>query len=74
VDLRDDSEDIGTQLRCPVLAFWGNTGLMHRYFDIGAEWRKRCADLRTASLPGGHFFVDQFPGESTVILEKFLVQ
>jgi haloacetate dehalogenase len=74
VDLRDDSEDIGTQVRCPVLAFWGNTGLMHRYFDIGVEWRKRCTDLRTASLPGGHFFVDQFPAESTAILKKFLVQ
>jgi len=45
---------------------------MARCFDIPAEWRKRCADVRAASLPGGHFFVDQFPQETADILVKFL--
>jgi haloacetate dehalogenase len=45
---------------------------MQKYFDIAAEWRKRCADLSTATLPGGHFFVDQFPGETARILTDFI--
>jgi hypothetical protein len=28
--------------------------------------------VRVASLPGGHFFVDQFPQETADILVKFL--
>ena len=38
----------------------------------GAPWRKRCSNLRTGTLPGGHFFVDQFPGETAAILSEFL--
>lgn len=46
---------------------------MHRYFDIAAAWRRRCDDLRCATLPGGHFFVDQFPDETARVLRDFLV-
>jgi haloacetate dehalogenase len=41
-------------------------------FDIPAEWRKRCANVTQASLPGGHFFVDQFPNETAHVLLEFL--
>ena len=41
-------------------------------FDIPAEWRKRCSDVTAASLPGGHFFVDQFPAETSRLLGGFL--
>jgi len=45
---------------------------MARLFDITTEWRKRCARVVEASLPGGHFFVDQFPAETARILLGFL--
>ena len=41
-------------------------------FDIPTEWRKRCKDVRAASLPGGHFFVDQFSDETANELILFL--
>jgi haloacetate dehalogenase len=41
-------------------------------FDIAAEWRKRCAHVTDRSLPGGHFFVDQFPDETAAVLTEFL--
>ena len=34
--------------------------------------RKRCRDVAEASLPGGHFFVDQYPDETTRKLRDFL--
>jgi surfactin synthase thioesterase subunit len=42
--------------------------------DIPAEWRKRLANMTETSLPGGHFFVDQFPRETAEILLDFLAR
>jgi haloacetate dehalogenase len=72
IDLEHDATDIDNKVGCPTLAFWGAKGAMHKLFDIGAAWRKRCANVTAASLPGGHFFVDQFPAETAQILAKFL--
>lgn len=72
IDLDHDRIDIDVKITCPTLAFWGSNGLICERFDIAAAWAKRCANLRTASLPGGHFFVDRFPNETTRILMEFL--
>lgn len=72
IDLEHDSGDIEKKVECPVLAFYGAAGVMAKLFDIPAEWRKRCARLQHASLPGGHFFVDQFPNETAATILKFL--
>ncbi len=72
IDLEHDIADIERKVTCPTLAFYGASGVMARLFDIPAEWRKRCATLSAASLPGGHFFVDQFPDDTARVLLRFL--
>lgn len=72
IDLGHDGADLDRKVTCRTLVLYGASGTMARCFDIPAEWRKRCADVRAASLPGGHFFVDQFPRETTEILVEFL--
>jgi haloacetate dehalogenase len=72
IDLEHDSADIDRKVTCPTLALWGSKGTMHRCFDIGEVWHKRCADLATDTLPGGHFFVDIYPEETARILSAFL--
>ena len=72
VDLSHDQADQTVLVACPTLAFWGSQGAMARLFDIGAEWGARCADLTTATLPGGHFFIDQFPEQTAEVLDRFL--
>jgi haloacetate dehalogenase len=72
IDLEHDGADIDKKVQCPTLAFWGSAGLMHKYFDLAAEWKKRCTNVRSASLPGGHFFVDQFPAETAKIIAEFM--
>ena len=74
IDLEHDTADIDKRVQCPTLAFYGATGQMAQLFDIPAEWRKRCADLSTSSLPGGHFFVDQFPHDVAQTVTDFLDQ
>lgn len=72
VDFAHDSAGIATKVRRPALAFWGTKGVMAQLFDMEAAWRARCEHLVTETLPGGHFFVDQFPDETAAKLEKFI--
>jgi len=72
IDLTHDNADIDRKVECPVLVFFGEKGAMNQLFDIPATWRRRCANVTAASLPGGHFFVDQFPAETAAILRNFL--
>ena len=71
-DLAYDKVDLDRKIACPTLALWGSSGLMHQYFDIGQTWYRRASHLVTRTLPGGHFFVDQFPRETSQILSDFL--
>jgi haloacetate dehalogenase len=72
IDLEHDEADLDHKIECPTLVFYGSTGVMARLFDIPAEWRKRCAHVTDRSLPGGHFFVDQFASETATVLTEFL--
>jgi haloacetate dehalogenase len=74
VDLQHDSQDIERRVRCPALVFYGSKGVIAGLFDLPAEWRSRLADMTEAALPGGHFFVDQFPVETARILGEFLAR
>ena len=72
IDLEHDAADIDRKVACPVLVLYGSAGLMARLFDIPAEWRKRCASIEEASLPGSHFFVDQYPNQTAQLVARFL--
>jgi haloacetate dehalogenase len=72
VDLENDEADLDRKVECPTLVFYGSAGVMAKHFDISAQWRKRCANVMEASLPAGHFFVDQLPNETAQILMRFL--
>ena len=72
IDLQHDQADIDRRVTCPTLVFYGSKGQMANLFDIPHEWRKRFAHPQEASLPGGHFFVDQFPHEVVLTLRRFL--
>jgi haloacetate dehalogenase len=72
IDLEHDTADIDRKVQCPTLVLYGSAGQMAQLFDIPAQWRQRCVDVRDATLPGGHFFVDQFPDETVRVLTEFL--
>ena len=74
VDLEHDTQDLNRRALCPALVLYGSKGVMSRLFDLPAEWRTRLADMTDAALPGGHFFVDQFPQETARILADFLTR
>jgi haloacetate dehalogenase len=72
VDLEHDGADIDRKVSCPTLVLYGAAGAMAALYDIPAEWRSRCTDVTDIAVPGGHFFVDQFPEETARIVGQFL--
>ena len=74
IDLEHDSADAGRVLEVPALVLWGADGVMARHFDVAAVWRERLSDVRAEAVPGGHFFVDQSPGEVAQVLGGFIVE
>ncbi len=72
IDLVHDEADLDHKVTCPTLVVYGADGAMARLFDLDAQWRRRCADVTTTSLPGGHFFIDLLPNETAALLLEFL--
>jgi haloacetate dehalogenase len=72
IDLDHDAADLDRKVETPMLVFYGANGLMAKLFDIPAEWLKRAANMRAASLPSGHFFPDLMPRETAEVLSGFL--
>ncbi|MGI5242252.1 alpha/beta fold hydrolase [Dactylosporangium sp. CA-139066] len=72
IDLEHDREDLHLSVDCPTLALWAGEGLVRKHFDVGQEWRRRCSNVRSESVPGGHFFPELQPGETARIMRSFL--
>ncbi|MGO4738266.1 alpha/beta fold hydrolase [Bosea sp. 2KB_26] len=61
IDLRHDDEDGGRKLEQPLLALWGEQGVIGRCFDPLALWRQRAQNVQGRPLPGGHYLAEEIP-------------
>ncbi len=71
IDLAHDEEDLERVIACPLLALWGEKGVMHRLYDVVACWRERAADVRGRALPCGHYLPEEAPEETAEQLIAF---
>ena len=63
IDLVHDraDRDAGRQLPMPLLALWGEQGVVHQCFKPLAEWQRVAADVRGHALPCGHYIAEEAP-------------
>ncbi|WP_407655782.1 alpha/beta fold hydrolase [Azohydromonas lata] len=63
IDLAHDraDRDAGRRLPMPLLALWGEQGVVHRCFKPLDEWRRVAADVRGQPLPCGHYIPEEAP-------------
>lgn len=63
VDLQHDRADreAGRRLTQPLLALWGEQGVIQRCFDPLAEWRRVAEDVLGHALPCGHYIAEEAP-------------
>jgi len=77
VDREHDAADLNSRLkiRCPVLALWSAEGGLNQWYagEGGplALWRLFCDHVDGRAVPGGHFFPEEFPEETSASLMSF---
>lgn len=72
VDFDLDAADLGRTVACPSMVLYGADGIMAQEYDVPATWADRLKNMRSAALPGGHFFPDTHPDETAKVLRAFL--
>lgn len=71
-DFADDAADLGARIACPALVLYGADGAMARAYDVPATWAPKCTKMKSATIPGGHFFPDTAPDATLTALKAFL--
>jgi haloacetate dehalogenase len=63
IDLRHDllDREEGRKLDVPVLALWGEEGVVHQCFAPLDEWRRVAQNVRGGPLPCGHYIAEEAP-------------
>jgi haloacetate dehalogenase len=79
IDLAHDQEDLrsGRKIRCPLLALWSEGGAVDTWYENEggplALWRRWATDVRGQRMPGGHFFPEAHPEQTSDELLRFFV-
>jgi haloacetate dehalogenase len=53
-------------------AVWGKDGIMAKTFDMRKIWKSEGKLYSGIEMPGGHFFIDQFPLETFRVIDNFI--
>ena len=72
IDLVHDEADRHRKVECPLLALWGEKGVVERLYDVFEVWSGYASDVRGSPLPCGHFLAEERPGETAEELGSFL--
>lgn len=74
VDFDLDAADLGRKVGCPALVMYGADGPMGKAYDVPGTWVERLEQMESKGMPGGHFFVDEYPDATAEALKDFLVR
>jgi haloacetate dehalogenase len=76
IDLLHDREDRdrGHRLTMPLLALWGDQGVVQRCFDPLAEWQRVADQVQGAALPCGHYIAEEAPDALLAAALPFLLE
>ena len=71
IDLEHDAADAHARVQCPLLALWGEKGVVHRFFDPIADWKSVARDVRGKALASGHYLAEEGPEATLAALQAF---
>lgn len=64
IDLEHDAADAQRKIDCPLLALWGDKGVVHRLFDPVSDWKSVASDVRGRALSSGHYLAEEEADET----------
>ena len=74
IDLEHDRASIAAEHRvaCPLLALWGERGVVHRLFEPLALWQAVCdRPVEGRPVPSGHYIPEELPELTAQELARF---
>lgn len=76
IDLEHDrfDRDAGRKLQMPLLALWGEQGVVGRCFEPLKEWKLVADDVQGGALPCGHYIAEEAPDALLDRVLPFLIQ
>jgi haloacetate dehalogenase len=76
IDLVHDraDRDAGRRVASPLLALWGEHGIVGRCFKPLDEWRRVADDVRGHGVPSGHYIPEEVPEILAAELEEFFAE
>jgi len=72
IDLEHDGADRDRKVGCPLLALWGEQGVVERLYDVLGVWRGYASEVRGRALPCDHYLAEERPEETAEELVTFL--
>jgi haloacetate dehalogenase len=73
LDFQHDEADRGRRrIACPVLALWGATGTVARWYEPLDVWKAWADDVRGGPVASGHFIPEEAPDTTTRALLDLL--
>lgn len=72
IDLEHDAEDAQKRIECPLLALWGEHGVIGKCFSPITDWQEAARDVRGRALPCGHYLAEELPQDTARELVEFL--
>jgi len=72
IDQHDEANDSRSPLKVRFAAVWGKDGVMAKTFDMKNIWKSEGKYYSGIEMPGGHFFVDQYPLETFKVIDAFI--
>lgn len=64
IDLVHDAEDADKRIVAPLLAIWGDKGVVGKTYDVLQTWRDKAVDVRGGTVSCGHYLAEEAPDET----------
>lgn len=74
IDLEHDRADSYRRVEAPLLAIWGEKGVVGELYDVEATWNEMATDVTGCALPCGHAIPEEAPERLLEELLRFLGQ
>ena len=72
IDLEHDREDRASRISAPLLAIWGEQGVVGELYDVKATWQEKANQVSGVALACGHAIPEEAPAELTCHILSFL--
>ena len=72
IDQYHEANDSQSPIKVRFAAVWGKDGIMAKTFDMKKIWKSQGKFYSGIEMPGGHFFIDQFPLETFRVIDNFI--